>query len=726
MDHTLHEPWSYGWIPEARDSKRPVSMFSLCCLMIRLGQWRQRRASQLEEELECLRGAVEEIERLHMLEIAQHNLRIARTKRQMNELVPAVALVPDLLFEIFKHVQSTQCDHYSGQEKFWAWIEVTHVCHQWRVVALQHAGLWNEIYATTSTKVRLHLTHSKESPLKLVYHERRTEDTESSHTVLQELLRGISRAYHLELALQVVWEYMFHDIRHDVISKSLTDGIVALPLLETITFDEVTLDGVSSLVFTSACTNLKSLSLNETRCCLSRGMLQPSLQVLRIRNKGYRHMTVQRLICLLAELPNLRTLEVASWLDRREDANEDSEVRQDGSVHLSYLKELCIDEALEPAIDLLRRLVIPVQAFIRLNLTAIDTDSDPLYLQLSDIVAPTFNVGSEEGIALQIESESGITLRVNKHQQCLYEEWDLADNDTCIVLHIYSPFPRRSRDLNFVEKAVKQLPNLLSRFHTQDVRWLDLDAYFSLSTDMTWLSKTRFPNVEAMSVSQTPAQNLSRILQYQGEDPGQDPAPSFTFFPVLRELELHNVTVPWPHWKQALPSFWDPFVSACTARHAANPSLDVVRICGRTDIGYRLFDLRDAVAEVDDMQAYDYQPQDCAAYRSSSEEDEDSESEDSENSGEDEEDEEDEQDSEEDKDDSDEDKEDSDEDEADSDEDGADSDEDDQDSNEIEENSEAEDVGMAEEASVVGSSEEDIEEGSADHNDSRQVEGADD
>ncbi|KAI0264867.1 hypothetical protein BC834DRAFT_970438 [Gloeopeniophorella convolvens] len=71
------------------------------------------------------------------------SIRLSLVYTQLNALLPVSLLPPELLSRIFRHIQDDANDRETSP--LLGWATVTHVCRQWRQVALEDASLWGKI-----------------------------------------------------------------------------------------------------------------------------------------------------------------------------------------------------------------------------------------------------------------------------------------------------------------------------------------------------------------------------------------------------------------------------------------------------------------------------------------------------------------------------------------------------------------------------------------------------
>ncbi|KAI0339729.1 hypothetical protein BDW22DRAFT_1400007 [Trametopsis cervina] len=137
--------------------------------------------------------------------IVQHTQTILDMKHQLNTLAPPSVLPPEILSEIFMHLASAQFTvprgnpyaKYAAQKRKpppiqpYQWITLTHVCQQWRLVALSSPRLWSMIWIMKKDCVQEMLSRSRRVPL-AVKATSLLHRTDSLELVMSELPRIIS------------------------------------------------------------------------------------------------------------------------------------------------------------------------------------------------------------------------------------------------------------------------------------------------------------------------------------------------------------------------------------------------------------------------------------------------------------------------------------------------------------------------------------------------------
>ncbi|KAI0676051.1 hypothetical protein C8Q78DRAFT_1007883 [Trametes maxima] len=144
-------------------------------------------------------------------EIAAHEQRIIDIKTRLNTMTLIARLPPELLSEIFLHVAKAAFNsglgealyapyrpsHY-GASRFYAWVQVTHVCRNWRMVALNTPRLWGHIVLTRKPVVDAILARSKKAPLLVRASIRSSGDDKAK--LLEEIMRESQRLKELNLS----------------------------------------------------------------------------------------------------------------------------------------------------------------------------------------------------------------------------------------------------------------------------------------------------------------------------------------------------------------------------------------------------------------------------------------------------------------------------------------------------------------------------------------------
>lgn len=122
----------------------------------------------------------------------------------MNAVIPIARLPPELLAQIFVAYIAAMKGYSSYRHRgssHYYWVEVTHVCHHWREVALNTPKLWSDILIESGCgsveRVQTFIARSKQAALHIAV----LSTKEKWYPTLQEVLREIHRAETLKLKL---------------------------------------------------------------------------------------------------------------------------------------------------------------------------------------------------------------------------------------------------------------------------------------------------------------------------------------------------------------------------------------------------------------------------------------------------------------------------------------------------------------------------------------------
>ncbi|KAI0076204.1 hypothetical protein K474DRAFT_1291804 [Panus rudis PR-1116 ss-1] len=95
--------------------------------------------------------------------VAAELTQIALKRRSLNELLPVVQLLPEILLHIFKYCVYA---FEKSPSRPYGWVRpVTHVCHRWRKLALDSPSLWTHIVVTRPSWGRILVERSQQAYL---------------------------------------------------------------------------------------------------------------------------------------------------------------------------------------------------------------------------------------------------------------------------------------------------------------------------------------------------------------------------------------------------------------------------------------------------------------------------------------------------------------------------------------------------------------------------------
>ena len=177
---------------------------------------------------------------------------ILALKHRRNALAPISSVPADIIAVIFSHLRSRQPDIH-------VMVHVTHVCHHWRLIALDRPLLWNRINFTTITPAGATEILARAGTVPL-YLEAKVHSYNWSNSRLlafrKELQTHISHVYHLCITA-----------RHSRLDETLEQLVSPAPTLEHLSLDAEDLEplhaSVPDTLFDGSAPKLSSLHLSD-------------------------------------------------------------------------------------------------------------------------------------------------------------------------------------------------------------------------------------------------------------------------------------------------------------------------------------------------------------------------------------------------------------------------------------------------------------------------------
>ena len=259
----------------------------------------------------------QENSREHQLQVIDGEIRsfeesIRALKRHRNALAPISSLPPEVFATIFSFVRLPECCILAEEPDQLACLHVSHVCHQWREIALSQPLLWNHVDFTTitSTGAAEILVRARMVPLRLeamvpIGH---WDDSRFS-AFRKELQAHVSHTCHLRISAE-----------HSHLRKSLEELVSPAPTLEYLSLSIEENDhgatqprvSIPDNIFDGATPALSCLVLRN--CDLSwQSPLLKGLSHLEIREPSAgRRPSLSDWLDTLDEMPQLRTLTLDS------------------------------------------------------------------------------------------------------------------------------------------------------------------------------------------------------------------------------------------------------------------------------------------------------------------------------------------------------------------------------------------------------------------------------
>ena len=394
-----------------------------------------------------------------------------------NSLMPISVLPPEILARVFHFLVREEMSLY--QNVTLGWIKVTHVCQQWRQVALDDLSLWAKIWGTPvdAKWISERLVRAKNAPLDI---ELNVAELSTSETFLM-----------IPPHLSHTRQLRFHNLStyySDYIREIFSCEAPALEHLEfgvnpnsPIIFQDLG----GNMLFKGHAPRLRTLSLEVAIpwSLVPRGQLT---QLKIASPEAYRSPgDLNHLIDLLVNCPELQILVLESCLP-----SQLTEFPHGRTIHLPRLSHLRLRDSTSWILNMLKMLKLPSSTTLHLNCFSADTshnDSEGLLLLV--ISAHFQSVSSVEFKSLTVShrtkslnitaSTFPSTLRNRQTQK----SDDIIGNSELVLSFDCQSMPGHLIDL--LKQACKMLPlsNLefisMSVTNTIDINWVELFGCFT-------------------------------------------------------------------------------------------------------------------------------------------------------------------------------------------------------------------------------------------------------
>lgn len=280
--------------------------------------------------------------------------KIIERKRDINRLAPVSRLSPEILSDIFTYVAHEDIDHSSRP---YAWLQATHVCHEWKEIAQAAPRVWNHVKLTSSIDcLKDFIARSKQAPLHIM----------ADHAFPKVISDHVFGQLHRIQTLSLVLDREIADI---VIPSPLNaPELRRLKLTQCgpfwrhenlrSLFGDLDLPKIMDL----------ELSLSSFYVDWTSPIFSPSLTNLSIRGPCPPDSTLDDVLVALAGMPNLKLIVLSGSLPSpRQESGQ--------AAHLPYLEKLDVSDSCESCNALVRRITCPPAAVLRLAIKSF-TESD--------------------------------------------------------------------------------------------------------------------------------------------------------------------------------------------------------------------------------------------------------------------------------------------------------------------------------------------------------------
>ena len=312
-------------------------------------------------------------------------------KRRRNALVPISQLPPETLSMIFSFLSPSLCD---GKARYRPLLRVTHVCHQWREIALNYSYLWSCINPTLLSPAGIAEILARAKTVPLHFEARVTYRTHKKLDVCErELQAHIPHIRHLALSGR------FQPVLERLVSPA--------PFLEFLTLSDIyPPSSIPDALFNGTFPKLTSLKL---KCCeiswkspLLKGLR--TLQILRPPARS--RPTLEDWLDALNEMPQLETLNFCSSSPVVSvDIPFIPEPRR--TVTLPYLTRFKITSSAKSCALALAHLVLPALTSLHVSAESQDQNADDVRLVIPYVSRNAF--GPQDTTPLQSILFNGTT-----------------------------------------------------------------------------------------------------------------------------------------------------------------------------------------------------------------------------------------------------------------------------------------------------------------------------
>lgn len=442
--------------------------------------------------------------------ISDHEHTIRR-RREINKIAPVFRLIPEILGEILTYI--SHAETYGLYEC--EWLTATHICHEWREIALRSPRVWSNLFLMSNTDCLKELiARSKNAPLHI------TTGHYASRVNLDLALDQLHRIHTLQLFLDVKRPEMsvsppFNapELRH----LELVDLYPASPQTITLPFE-----------YDCDLPKLKRLDTRSYALCLSwtSTIFKSTITHLFLQHTLPSTSTLDETLEALAGMPNLKSLQLRDVLPSLFHGSA-------RNVHLPHLELLDLIETCKSCSPLLQHVTYPPTAKLRIELSSPLSRSDVTELssQIATKLSDPHSSGASVRSLLITNADFDIVAAWREHLTATEIIPDRPENaDVELELDL-----QNSRHYEAILKQILS-PLPLSNVHT-----IGLVSGATFSSCWKTFSRS-MPSVQELGVSSTnseESQMVLRLLVVRSPKP-DSPAPP-PLFPRLNVLLLSGM-----------------------------------------------------------------------------------------------------------------------------------------------------------------------------------------
>lgn len=466
-----------------------------------------------------------------------HLRALARLREQMNALLPASRLPPELLIQIFScHVAM----HAAGGHSHYGWIQITHVCSLWRTIAITSPVLWNNICVTASTDWMLELLRRSGRVALSVTANFSLDPTPTldRHSAWLASLRLVLREFPRIKELRI---HAAGDVLESCLA-AVDGGPTKMERLELanvggLVDQEALKHSLSKLLANEHARALRRLELTEFPYCWGDAVSFLSLRHLQLicAPESTSKPSIPELLERLSVLSTLETLRIEHVVHPFPESTEEPPVKRQ-TVKLPRLRYFRLAGRMIDNVNILNHVHLPVDVVVSVSVSTdedVNQHSDVLALA---IIAKVSVAKPICGLVMRDEGPFGF------HARMLLYNMDILPPHVCdesIHADYSSTLAGAQLEIEFEETwtAWKTMAVICRQLPLTDIRSLEISGRLSTTAATEWKTiAVQMDHLRSMKVCGSVGEMFLRA-----SIPEEVGIPDNSPLPALRDLHLHNV-----------------------------------------------------------------------------------------------------------------------------------------------------------------------------------------